>query len=163
MEKIEANKPKRNKKKIIIISVIVIVILILGIGSVFAVKMIKEKIENDKIVVDNVPPTITLDEKEEPTLKIGKTYEWTNSEGGSEITLKKNNQVEETSWANLGGAMNYKGTYKIEGNKLTISITHMQGFMEWEPMPSQAKKIFTYTITDDNQFKDSEGRVYKMK
>lgn len=287
------SKGKNSKKKIIIISIIVVAVLVLGIGGFFGVKMIKEKIEYDNIVirleeenieinygetlnpedyvkkydggklkiennidfnapgeykviytvksenglkkskelvvkiVDNVPPTIILDEenvdvklneevdvlsgvkaednydkditskitttgevdttkegtyeikydvkdssnnsaetktrtytvKKEPTLQIGKTYEWTNSSGGCKITLKSNNQFEETSWAEQGGAIDCKGTYKIEGNKLTLNITQRFELIGWEP----ANFTETFTITDDNQFADSDGRVYKMK
>lgn len=286
-------KEKNNKKKSIIISIIVVAVLILGIGGFFAVKMIREKIEYDKIIirleedsvelnygdtlnaedyikkyeggeieiennidfnapgeykviytvtsengfekskelvvniVDNVPPTITLDKesvnvklneeidvlsgvkaednydkditdkitttgevdaskegtyevkydvmdssynsaetktrtytvKKEPTLQTGKTYEWTNAQGGCKITLKENNQFEETSWAEQGGAIDSKGTYKIEGDKLTLNITQRFELIGWEP----ASFTETFTITDDNQFKDSDGRLYKMK
>lgn len=286
-------KGKNNKKKIIIISIIVAVVLVLAVVGIFAIKMIREKIEYDNIVirleensielnygdtlnaedyikkyeggeieiennidfntpgeykviytvtsengfekskelvvniVDNVPPTITLDKesidvklneeidvlsgvkaednydkditdkvtttgevdvskegtyevkydvkdssnnsaetktrtytvKKEPTLQIGKTYEWKNSQGGCKITLKANNQFEETSWAEQGGAIDCKGTYKIEGDKLTLNITQRFELIGWEP----ANFTETYTITDDNQFKDSDGRVYKIK
>ena len=286
-------KEKNNKKKIITISIIAGAILILGIGGFFAVKLIKEKIEYDKIVInvkeekvelnygdtlninelltnyeggeieiennidfsttgeykvvykvtsenglekkkeivvnilDNVPPTITLDKesvnaklneeidllsgvkaednydkditnkvtilgevdttkegtyevkydvkdssnnsaetkvrtytvKKEPTLQKGKTYEWTNAQGGARIELKENNQFMESTWANQGGAIDSKGSYKIEGDKLTLNITQRFELMGWEP----ANFTTTYTITDDNQFKDSDGRVYKMK
>ena len=286
-------KGKNNKKKVIIISIIVVTVLILGIGGFFAAKMIKEKIEYDKIVIDvkeekvelnygdtldvnelltnyeggeikiennidfnttgeykvvykvtsenglekkkeivvniidNVPPTLTLDKdnvnvklngeidlllgvkaednydkeiankiivtgkvdtakegtyevkydvkdssnnsaetkvrtytvKKEPTLQKGKTYEWTNAQGGARIELKENNQFMESTWANQGGAIDSKGNYKIEGDKLTLNITQRFELMGWEP----ANFTTTYTITDDNQFKDSDGRVYKMK
>ncbi|MBQ6992075.1 MAG: DUF5011 domain-containing protein [Clostridia bacterium] len=286
-------KEKSNKKKIIIISIIIVAVLVLGIASIFAIKMIKEKIEYDKIIIDvkeekvelnygdtldvnelltkyeggeieiennidfyktgeykviytvtsengiekkkeiivnildNDPPTLTLDAdsvnvklneeidllsgvtaednydkeiaskitvtgevdtskegtyeikydvkdssnnsaetkvrtytvKKEPTLQTGKTYEWTNAQGGCRIELKENNQFMESTWANQGGASDSKGTYKIEGNKLTLNATQKFELMGWEP--SNFTSIFT--ITDDNQFTDSEGRVYKMK
>lgn len=286
-------KEKNNKKKIIIISIIIIAVLVLGIGTFFAVKMIREKMEYDKIIIDvkeekvelnygdtldvnelltkyeggeieiennidfnttgeykvvykvtsenglekkkeivvnildNVPPTLTLDKdsvnvklneeidllsgvnaednydkeiankititgevdtskegtyevkydvkdssnnsaetkirtytvKKEPTLQVGKTYEWTNAQGGCRIELKENNQFMETSWAEQGGAIDSKGTYKIDGNKLTLNITQRFELIGWEP----ANFTSTYTITEDNQFTDSNGRVYKMK
>ena len=286
-------REKNNKKKIITISIIAGAILILGIGGFFAVKLIKEKIEYDKIIIDvkeekielnygdtldvnelltkyeggeieiennidfnttgeykvvykvtsenglekkkeivvnildNVPPTITLDKesvnvklneeidllsgvkaednydkditdkitttgevdaskegtyevkydvkdssnnsaetkvrkytvKKEPTLQKGKTYGWTNTQGGCTITLKENGQFEESSWANQGGAIDSKGTYKIEGNKLTLNATQRFELMGWEP----SNFTETFTIIDDNQFEDSNGRVYKMK
>ena len=97
--------------------------------------------------------------KKEPTLQKGKTYEWTNAQGGARIELKENNQFMESTWANQGGAIDSKGSYKIEGDKLTLNITQRFELMGWEP----ANFTTTYTITDDNQFKDSDGRVYKMK
>ena len=92
-------------------------------------------------------------------MQTGKTYEWTNAQGGSKITLKENGQYEESTWAEQGGAIDMKGTYKIEGEKLTLNATQRFELIGWEP----ASFTETYTITDDNQFKDSDGRVYKMK
>lgn len=284
-------KEKSNNKKIIIISIITV--LILGVGSIFAIKMINKKMEYNKIIIDvkqekvelnygdtldvnelltkyeggeinieneidfnttgeykviykvtsenglekkkeivvnildTVPPTITLNKdsinvklnekidllsgvkakdnydkeiankitvtgevdtskegkykvkydvkdssnnsaktkvrtyivKKEPTLQIGKTYGWSNAQGGCRIELKKNNQFTESTWANQGGAIDSKGTYKIKGNKLILTITQRFELMGWEP----ANYTTTYTIINDNQFKDSNGRVYKMK
>lgn len=95
-----------------------------------------------------------------PVLEIGKTYEYTNSLGGSSYTLKENNQVEAMSWATNGGGSEYKGTYRIEQDKIIIKLTQMFDYTEWVLL-DEAEAV--YTITDNNQFESEDGIVYKAK
>ena len=78
-------KEKNNKKKIITISIIAGAILILGIGGFFAVKLIKEKIEYDKIVINVKEEKVELNYGD--TLNINELL--TNYEGG-EIEIENN-------------------------------------------------------------------------
>lgn len=98
--------------------------------------------------------------KSVPTLEIGKTYEYTNSLGGSSYTLKESNQVEAKAWATDGGGSDYKGTYKIEQDKIIITLTQMFDYTEWVLL-DEAEAV--YTITDNNQFESESGIVYKAK
>lgn len=287
-------KEKNNKKKIIIISIIIGAIVILGVGGFFATKMIKEKMEYDKIIIDvkeekvdlnygdaldvnelltkyeggkieiennidfnttgeykvvykvtsenglekkkeivvnildNVPPTLTLDKdsvnvklneeidllsgvkaednydkeiankitvtgevdtskegtyevkydvkdssnnsaetkirtytvKKEPTLQIGKTYEWKEGQWGCTIVLKEDGQFKEDTWAIDAGVSTCMGNYKISTGKLILTYTQKEDHTG-ELMSINSTE--TFTITDNNQFTDLDGRVYKIK
>jgi len=102
--------------------------------------------------------------KKKPTLTIGKTYVWKNNKGGQELTINKNGSVISRAWANNGGSTEYRGTYKIKDNKLTISLTKYEDVDGWRNLPKEAQKSFTNTIIDDDTFKDDKtGNVYKLK
>ncbi len=106
-----------------------------------------------------------LEVKKKATLTIGKTYIWKDSKGGNEITLNKDESVIASAWATNGGATSYKGSYKIIDNILTISLTKYEDVDgSWGILPPEAQKTLTYTITENDSFKDDKnGNVYKLK
>ena len=93
-------------------------------------------------------------------LQTGKTYEWKEGQWGCTIVLKEDGKFEEDSWAIDAGVSTFMGNYKIDTGKLILTYTQK---VDHTGELMSISSTETYTITDDNQFTDSEGRVYKIK
>lgn len=108
---------------------------------------------------------------EEPNIQIGKKYVWETQAkydakgnliepgGGDSIVFNSDNTVKEGAWAIPGGGDGYKGTYKIEGNRITVVLLYFDDNSDYP----KKNNTTIYTIIDNLQIKDPEGRVYKIE
>lgn len=118
--------------------------------------------EDNSTYVDNEAKEIVY------TLEIDKAYEDKNNtyKGKSlnKITLKKNNVVLSSSCGINAGCSDYRGTYKIDGNTLTIILKEFDslGIGEWEQLPSKEQRPTKYEIIGNNTFKFN-NELYILK
>lgn len=124
-----------------------------------AVDSSNNKVEEEFILVVEKVPSLTL----------GKTYyNKDNMNNGkasyiTEITLSKDMSVRSYTCAKNAGCTEYRGSFKISGTTLTITLNKYQDVDgSWHTLPKEAQVSKKCTITDDNTFSDNNV-IYVMK
>lgn len=166
-----------------VICIFIIIILLVALGVTYYLGFVKDdnKVRNpEKDVVNtvgnnetnNVEETVnTIEEnanvEKTPKLQLGKKYQYElpakygeNGEiievgEGSSIIFKEDNTVEASTVAIPGGGSNYRGTYKVQGNKITVTLTQMYD-IEWIDYGTEDNE-FIYTIISDTQIKEGNN------
>ncbi len=115
----------------------------------------------DKEVVDTEKEDVKEDVKEEvkvPTITIGRLYGDINSKyKGGHLNSLRLNEDGTSSYSHCGkeaGCHEVRGTYKIEGTKLTVTSTKYWDYGEWVKLPKTDVDVFT--ITGDNTFNNGK-------
>jgi len=107
--------------------------------------------------------------KEKLTLEIGKTYTLQNSQPDNSkrmytIELQEDGDVE-VNFINDGtDSGRFLGEYYFTGeleDTLEFTLTHYWNYVGWARSSIYKEEIFSFKITDNNQFEDSDGKIYK--
>lgn len=144
------------KKKLSLILCLIIIFGLTGCGVVKKSETRKSEIKEEEVVKEEEKEE-AVEEVKVPTLEIGKTYGSGNVYMGrslEQITLNSDGTVSTSNCVRDGGCIDGRGTYKIDGTTLTITITETYMIMEWEKLP--VADVETWTITADNTFTRGE-------
>lgn len=130
-----------------------------------------ENITGDKNTNEGSSEIISENNTQTSKIQIGKKYEFEipakydtkgnllEAGSGGSIIFNDDNTVKSEAWAIPGGGDGYTGTYKIEDNKITVVLLHMDDGSDY-PVENN---IFIYTIIDNTQIKNFKDVVYKIK
>lgn len=122
-----------------------------------------ESTNKDKEVVETKKEEVKEEVEEKiPTITIGRLYGDINSKykGGhlNSLRLKEDGTSSYSHCGKEAGCHEVRGTYKIEGTKLTVTSTKYWDYGEWVKLSPADVDVFT--ITADNTFyKDNEEYV----